>query len=54
MNVKPGGAQPALRDTIWNGKLQKMVFGNGTPKGMHQVLTERGVDMRGMKADDLR
>lgn len=54
MNVKPGGAQPAMRDTIWNGRLQKMVFNNGTPKGMRQVLTERGVDTRRMKADDLR
>lgn len=31
-----------------------MVFNNGTPKGMSQVLTERGVDTRRMKADDLR
>ena len=23
MNVKPGGAQPPLRDTVWNGRVQK-------------------------------
>ncbi len=26
MNVKPGGAQKILRDTIYNGKAQKMYF----------------------------
>jgi len=24
MNVKPGGAQPNLRDTVWNGRVQNM------------------------------
>ena len=31
-----------------------MVDRNGVPKGMRQVLIERGVDVRGMKADDMR
>ena len=31
-----------------------MVDSKGTPKGMRQVLMERGVDVRGMKADDMR
>ena len=26
MNVKPGGAQPLMRETIWNGKKQKLVL----------------------------
>ena len=54
MNVNPGGSQPKMRDTTWEGRVQKMVGSNGTPKGMRQVLVERGVDVRGMKADDMR
>lgn len=54
MNVNPGGNQAKMRDTIWNGTLQKMIFLDGTPKGMHKVLDERGVDLSGMKADDMR
>lgn len=54
MNVRPGGVQPVLRDTIWNGRLQRMVFSNGTPKGMRQVLTEWEIDTTEMKASDLR
>ena len=34
-------------------RLQKMVFSNGTPKGIRQVLTERGINTTGMKASDL-
>ena len=33
LNKKPGGQQPAVRDTIWGGKAQKLVMENGTPKG---------------------
>lgn len=43
MNVGPGGKQPAMRDTIWGGKIQKMVDDNGIPKGMRAVLQKRGV-----------
>ena len=49
MNVKPGGKQPKMRDTIWNGQLQKMCFNIGVPKGMKQVLEERGVNTMQMK-----
>ena len=42
-----------LRDSIWNGRLQRMVFSNGTPKRICQVLTEMGVDTRCMKADNM-
>ena len=54
MNINPGGSQPRMHDTIWDGKVKKMVDSKGTPKGMRQVLMERGVDVRGMKADDMR
>ena len=44
MNVRPGGAQPAMRDTIWAGKVQKMTMPDGTPKGLRMVLLkERGI-----------
>ena len=51
MNVRPGGAQAKLHDTVWNGRGQKMVFSDGTPKGMKRVLEERGVNTKGMKAE---
>ena len=40
MNAKPGGKQPCLRDTVWNGKVQRMVFNIGIPKGLIQVLKD--------------
>ena len=36
MNVRPGGVQPRMCDTMWAGRMQKMVFEDGTPKGMKQ------------------
>ena len=54
MNVNPGGGQPAMRDTTYNGKLYKLVDTDGVPKGMGRVLIKRGVDVRGMKAADMR
>ena len=42
MNVYPGGKQPLMRDTEFNGVVQKMVLPDGTPKGMKMVLQERG------------
>ena len=32
MNVKPGGAQPKMRDTIWGGRVQKWCFQMGHQK----------------------
>ena len=26
MNLNPGGKQPVMRDTIYNGRVQQMVF----------------------------
>ena len=54
MNVQPGGAQPAMRDTMWGRRVQKMVMDDGTPKGMKMVLEERGINTRNMNADDMR
>ena len=54
MNVHPGGMQPKMRSTTWEGRTQTMVYRDGTPKGMKAVLEERGVDTRNMKAPDMR
>ena len=51
MNVNPGGKQPKMRSTIFNGQVQHMVFPDdysdsklqGKPKGMRIVLQERGL-----------
>ena len=44
MNVKPGGLQKKMRDTVWAGKVQTMNSSLGIPKGMKQVLEERGIN----------
>ena len=54
MNVKPGGDQPRMRDTIYKGKLQKMNFDDGTPKGLKRILEERGIQTRGMKKQEMQ
>ena len=54
MNVKDGGKQPYMRDTIWNGHVQRMVTPKGIQKGMKTVLQERGVDTDGLNAAKLR
>ena len=56
MNVKPGGKQPVMRTTVnpKTGKPQSLVDHAGIPKGMKQVLKERGVNTDGMKAEDMR
>jgi hypothetical protein len=49
MNVNPGGKQPRMRNTEFNGQIQNMNFSDdyfdqtlrGKPKGMKQVLEER-------------
>jgi hypothetical protein len=51
MNLKSGGKQPVMRDTIYNGRVQQMVFSSdypdeklsGKPKGMRIILQERGL-----------
>ena len=54
MNVNPGGKQRKMRDGIWNGKVQKMNYALGIPKGLRVVLEERGVDTRHMNAEAMR
>ena len=54
MNVKPGGKQPIMRDSVWNGQVQKMTLPDGTPKCMKLVLLEREIDVTGMNAAKMR
>ena len=54
MNVSSGGKQPVMRDTVWNGNVQRMVLDDGRPKGMKIVLKERGVDTYDMNAEKMR
>ena len=56
MNIKPGGKQAVLRDTInpFTGRLQRMVDRQGRPKGIRQVLEERGVSTAGMRGEEMR
>jgi hypothetical protein len=54
MNVNPGGKQKKMKDTVWQGKVQKMNFELGVPKGMRLILQERGVDVTGMGAEKMR
>ena len=54
MNVSSGGKQPVMRDTVWNGNVQRMVLDDGRPKGMKIILKERGVDTHGMNAEKMR
>ena len=54
MNVRPGGKQPLMRDTVWEGSVQTLVGENGVAKGMKAILQERGVNTKGMKAKDTR
>ncbi len=43
-----------MRDTICQGKPQRMVFNVGIPKGLIQVLKERDKYHPGMKLDEMR
>ena len=54
MNVRDGGKQPFMCDTVCDGEPQSMVTDDGVQKGMRTVLEERGVDTKGMNADKLR
>ena len=57
MNVKPGGKQRIMRDTEYDGRVQKMyttVRGEKIAKGMRMVLEERGVSTAGKNADWMR
>ncbi|CAG8646497.1 15974_t:CDS:2 [Cetraspora pellucida] len=50
MNFKSGGQQPQMRNTYMrDGTLQEMNYPNSTPKGMYQVLEERGLTYPNLK-----
>ena len=42
--VNPGSKQRLMRDTVWQGRVQKMTYSVGVPKGMRVILQERGID----------
>ena len=55
MNVNPGGVQPLMRDTVWEGRVQRMVFNIGNvAQGLKMVLKERGINTTSLRADDMR
>ena len=54
MNVKSRGRQPFLKDTEWNGEVQRVATDDGVQKGMRTVLEERCVNIHGLNADKLR
>ena len=54
MNARPGSKQPLMRDTVWQGRVQRMVFSIGVAKGLIQILNERGKYRNGMKLDEMR
>lgn len=54
MNVKPGGVAPKMHDTVCNGKGQSMDFPDSTPKRMARVLQDCGINISGMKGDNMR
>ena len=50
MNVRPGGKQRLMHDTLWNGISQSMTFmedGQKVAKGREMVLQERGISTHG-------
>ena len=54
MNKGPGGKQPKMRDTVWNGQRQSLTLTDGRPKGAALVLQERGYDTSRMKLEEMR
>ena len=54
MNVEPGGKQPVMHDTVYEGRVQTMTLSDRTPKEMKMILEERGVNTSGMKKEDMR
>ena len=53
MNVSDGSKQPFLRDTIWDGKPQKLVISFGLQNGLKTLLEERGISTAGLKKEDM-
>ena len=53
MNLSDGGKQLFLRETVWDGKLQKPIISTGFQKGLKTLLEERGVSTIGLKKEDM-
>jgi len=53
MNLSPDGGQPKMRNTTFgpDNKVQCVTFEDGKPKGMKQVLIERGLWKNSLLAD---
>ena len=43
-----------MRDTVWAGRVQRVVFNTGVPKRIKVVLQECGINTDHLKADELR
>ena len=54
MNARNGGKQPFMKDTVWDGRVQRMITDEGVQKGMKTVLEERGIDTHGLNAEKMR
>ena len=54
MSVHPGGKQPAMHSTTWDGQVQSLVNDDGIPNGMKVILEKRGVDTKGMRAAEIK
>ncbi len=54
MNVNPGGKQRIMRDGFWDGKVQRMNYAIGIPKGLRVILEERGINTQGMNGNQMR
>lgn len=40
-------------DTIWEGRIQKLVDDNGIPKGLKKVFEERDINTKTMLCEDV-
>ena len=47
------GQQPVIRDTVYKGVVQRMVYEDGTAKGLKRILDEWGIDTSKIKRDDM-
>ena len=45
MNVNEGGAQPRMWDTVWDGKVQRLVLSDGRPREWEQFFKNEGLTL---------
>jgi hypothetical protein len=59
LNLKPGGKQLRMRNTVWNGVPQSLVFPanhqhySNQPKSAKAIALERNIDIQGLKKDEI-